>query len=864
MSHPDSRWPRAAADVKAGVESTSASAAGWRWHLLAAAALLASAPLNMWGWVESDVIPYGEYAGYITAVEQLRDNLARYGRMPSWLPDQLGGVSHFTSDFKEYVALPFFLWFGSTSGYAVVLAVARVLASLALYAIVATLFRSPAAGLIAGYAYGFGAIAAQRTTFSGHLDILLSYILLPLAFAVALKALRTKGRLWSVLLGVVVAVQLHTHYLPGLVCALMVGLLWIVRPWCTEGGGRMLTALSTRWRSIAPLALAAGIFALLAVSRIAWLVLDTPNHALHSPQRVERAREHYSIQSPFVLVNRTGWLSPWLEEHRPESLEISPEGSLFAQRMYLGAVALIAIGVGAILVRRVSAHRGWFAFFGVLFLLQYWLAMGSYPLLWQLARSFHWPASSDQWIGRSVLAGAALSVAIAGFLAARRRDDARTRRCARQLLWLAAVLAALTFSLFDVVQALLPPLRSMRAPAHFFDVAPFAFYAWFGVSLAAIAHALRGPLLRRACLLGIAALVVVDFWPSRGVYERGTPQAPLREFAKEMAEIEPGDPPVRIGMLLGQSLSNRTYSSLLAQASGAGTAWSWVAWQAGPHWHAYYYQFYLGLMQAPSDTSGAEQGATLARIGRIKYFLDEFLGPQRLSLPRPWRRIAANQYFALWEQPRVSAPALAAREYLLSVGATTQQDVMLGEVLAPVGGVVLSVSDPTHPDFDSLAEGAQLLYADPAVREALMPRAAQKLVAPAELRERARFVTRPPPEVRYERPAPEHIALHLDAGVSPAVAFVSESHHPWWRARVDGAPAPILRAMGAFMAVLVSPGEHRIDLEFRLPVLLRAAETLSRVAWLVVFVGLLADGTRRLRARRRARPPALGECMRGC
>jgi len=290
VSHPDPSRTGASAAVEAEAESTPCAAPGWRWHVIAAVALIAAAPLNMWGWVESDVIPYGEYAGYITAIEQLRDNLARYGRMPAWLPDQLGGVSHFTSDFKEYVALPFLLWFGSITGYALVLAVARVLAALALYAIVAMLLRSPVAALIAGYAYGFGAIAAHRTTFSGHLDILLSYILLPLAFVVALKALRTKGRTWSVLLGVVVAVQLHTHYLPGLVCALMVGLLWIVRPWCTTSGSRVLAALSARWRSIGPLALAAGVFALLAASQVAWLVLDTPNHALHRPLLVERAR----------------------------------------------------------------------------------------------------------------------------------------------------------------------------------------------------------------------------------------------------------------------------------------------------------------------------------------------------------------------------------------------------------------------------------------------------------------------------------------------------------------------------------------------------------------------------------------------
>jgi len=652
-------------------------------------------------------------------------------------------------------------------------------------------------------------------------------------------------------LGVLVAIQFNTHYLPGLVCALVVALLWIGRPWSPASDGDARVAAGDRWRAIGPLALSVGVFALLALSPMAWLALDAPNHALHDPELVELARENYRMKSPFVLMNRVGWLAPWLEQHRPESLEVGPKGSLFAQRSYLGAVALVVIIAGAAALRRAPVHRGWFAFFGTLFLLQYWLAMGSHPLLWQLARSFHWSASTEQWLARMLLTSAALSATAAGYLALRRRCDARARRSAVRLLWMAAVLAAVPLSLFTAAEALLPPLRSVRAPAHFFDLAPFAFYAWFGVALAAIVHALRHPLLRRACLLGVALLVVVDFWPSRGVYLRGAPLAPLRQFESAMAELELEEPPVRIGMVLHPSLSNRTYSSLLAQGSGAGSAWNWVAWQAGLHWHTYYHYVYQMLTRPranpPADVDG---GNVLARVGRIRYLLDEFLGPQRLTLPPPWKRIAANQRFALWEQPNVYPPAFAARDYLLSVGATDQQDVMLSAVLTPAGVVVLSAGEPDDPGFGILAHGATALYVDPSLRSSLPPPLARKLVAPAELRQRARRAARPLLDVGYERPAPEHIALRVDAGDRPAVAFVSESYHPWWRARVDGAPAPVERAIGTFMAVVVPSGEHRVDLEFSPPVALQAAEILSRVAWVAVLGGLLVHAVKRLRARR--------------
>jgi hypothetical protein len=252
----------------------------------------------------------------------------------------------------------------------------------------------------------------------------------------------------------------------------------------------------------------------------------------------------------------------------------------------------------------------------------------------------------------------------------------------------------------------------------------------------------------------------------------------------------------------------------------------------------------------PADVDG---GNVLARVGRIRYLLDEFLGPQRLTLPPPWRRIAANQRFALWEQPDVYPPAFAAREYVLSVGATDQQDVMLSAVLTPAGVVVLSAGDPDGPGFGILAHGATALYVDPALRPSLPPRLVRKLVAPAELRQRARRAASPLLDVGYERPAPEHIALRVDAGDRAAVAFVSESYHPWWRARVDGAPVPVERAIGTFMAVVVPSGEHRVDLEFIPPVALRAAAVLSRVAWVAVLGGLLVHAVKRLRARRHSR-----------
>ena len=44
--------------------------------------------------------------------------------------------------------------------------------------------------------------------------------------------------------------------------------------------------------------------------------------------------------------------------------------------------------------------------------------------------------------------------------------------------------------------------------------------------------------------------------------------------------------------------------------------------------------------------------------------------------------------------------------------------------------------------------------------------------------------------------------------------LLNDVWHPWWRAEVDGVPAPILKADVLFRAVQVEPGRHRIRFVF--------------------------------------------------
>jgi hypothetical protein len=70
-----------------------------------------------------------------------------------------------------------------------------------------------------------------------------------------------------------------------------------------------------------------------------------------------------------------------------------------------------------------------------------------------------------------------------------------------------------------------------------------------------------------------------------------------------------------------------------------------------------------------------------------------------------------------------------------------------------------------------------------------------------------------PGSVRLVSYAPTQVEVEAD---SPGGGWVvlNDVWYPWWRATVDGAPAPILKANVLFRAVAVPPGKHRVSFTF--------------------------------------------------
>ena len=168
--------------------------------------------------------------------------------------------------------------------------------------------------------------------------------------------------------------------------------------------------------------------------------------------------------------------------------------------------------------------RRWFQVFLLLFVFQWWMALGLHTLVAQLGRSFHWPEGLDFPIRALLSTGA--GVCLGWGVGLLREGGPRPRAELAFGLALAQVVAA--HSLFAILSALLPIFRGMRSPGHFFDLASFPFFAMLGVAVA------RGP--RRAPVSARAPLVLAlpRRWCSTTSDARRVRAPPRRRGARAM------------------------------------------------------------------------------------------------------------------------------------------------------------------------------------------------------------------------------------------------------------------------------------------------------------------------------------------
>jgi hypothetical protein len=557
---------------------------------------------------------------------------------------------------------------------------------------------------------------------------------------------------------------------------------------------------TTWWRraGAARVAAALGVTLVLAASTLAWLAADAGHHALLDPTVIERARLDYIQRSPFLLVNRADVLASWLKDHQPPGIDITVWDK---DTSYVGIVVLGTCLFAWPALRRRPELRGWARLGLAMSLFVYWLSLGERTLLWQLAWSFGVKPSELAWLRNALVFASVLCVAGAGAIRIARRARPAwrlARHRASTLLWIALALGVPAVPVWSAFAAVLPPFQVQRSPGHFFETLPFWLALAFAAALAALGRAIARPRRALAVVAAIGIATAIDFAPSARSFAAGDPMEKLESAAAKLRDLDDEGGTIRLA--IPQNLDPQV-SWILAQAP-IGQARNWLTWQAGRHWNRFFRQATRGYEQPVVMMPRIE----LMELARVRYFLV----PARKILRPPWRpkegwddldlSELAEGNLRLWELPAVGPAASAYRSY-------TRLEV------DPEGRVA---------DRIALEKITNSLLV-------IAPRGSWK--AP-----RRDPPGTPPFPVAYHRPSPEHIVLDVDAGEEPALIFVSESHHPWWRAAIDGRPGTLLRAQLTFMAVPVAAGAHHVDLRFVPPLWLRFVDRTSQLACVTLLL----------------------------
>jgi hypothetical protein len=698
----------------------------------------------MRAWFTLDLMPPGDFMGYAAVIAYVRDALLRYGRVPMWCSTCFGGTTYFVSSFKEYLAFPFAVGLGPALGTKAMFLLMKVLAASGMYLLHARLFGAPLAGLVAGYAYGFGACANHETE---HLDVPVSQVLFPLIFLAATGMLRERHAKWAVALGFLLACQLWNNMVQASVCVPMVALLAAVRPW-REAPGKETPPSGSQSR-VGLLLLVLLVFALVGGAHVAWLAADGGNHYLISPEESASGRLLYIERSPFLFLNRANWMARWLAGHQPPGLDIV---TIDGERRYLGVVALAVCLAGWFCVRARHSLRRWYQVGALLFLVQYWLALGPRTVLWQVARSFGWSGVLEGWVRIALTVGATASLAGALLLFVRDLAQRKSAGSFRVELLLGLALALLfpAYPLYELVRNGIPLAGRFfdlqRSPGHYFDVAPFSLYLVFGLSLAAIGDMVRhattdrrarrpDPRARRRApgakapsrwvsivadpswipVTMIGVLLVADFWPSTEAFRQGTPMESMRRAAQLLADLPGEDGTLRIVW----RPSFPPIESWLTTSSQAGPAWSWLFWQAGRYWVPY---LNAAAWRSGGGPTGDPGNAALPAIGRLKYFTT--LGK---DAPAPWTQRAVYQNFAVWEQPEVVPMASGYRSYVAFVGGPDEAALNLIPPLFGRNTLVVSPEARLSEVGPELIDAATFVHVEG--KEALSDEASRDLAA---------------------------------------------------------------------------------------------------------------------------------------
>jgi len=516
-------------------------------------------------------------------------------------------------------------------------------------------------------------------------------------------------------------------------------------------------------------ALGAGALAALLLSFAVLPVLVEQEHCtLIPPAEIAGENLASSLHNPLYPFDANRMLTGSLRHALPPRMQSN------AGVYYMGLVS-IALSLVALVTAKKASHRAPVALFLLLAAAAYWIACGVYSP-WETWARFLNEIVNDP-INASqvpafllVVAAAAVAVPVALVVLVRRR-----REQISEWLLVAVPLAAGLFLFgkpFVWLTKYVPLYANMRSPTWFVAVMPaFASAVLVGLASRAIAQRIRDANRRRLLYAAAGVFLLLDVLPYRSRLD--VDQLYAREFGD--SRVEPGAELQEVATFLDK----------------AGREGRWIT--ADP------YSPLGDALNVYTDRPTAWSWLHWSSAkGYGRYFEDRDEGVfVRFMDPAQVDRACAML-------------GVASVRYVLASPVYMRNSAVFGLPKAFAAGQWLVLENPHFLPFVQVYPRGEPAPAHLSV-------STMEQLTTAEVSN----LTRSPDEIAF--------AVNVD---EPALVVAAESWYPHWRAAVDGRPADLLAAEGAFLAVNVGAGRHDVKLT-------RTLAPVYRIGALLTVVGLV-------------------------
>jgi len=738
---------------------------------LAAALFLLCALVIGWPWLSGRVtIPWDAKAHFLPQVQFLARSLAD-GQSPAWAPFVFSGHPQIADPQALIFSPPFLVLALLDAAPGLRAADVTLLAMVAIGGLALMLwFRDQgwhwAGGLIAALAFCYGASMAWRIQ---HIGQVLSLAYLPVALLCLDRAMARASLLYGLATGLVAAAIVLGRDQVALLEVYLLAALVLWRILSAESPRRMLRT------SLPPLAAGAALTLLLIAVPVALTALLAEDSNRLSIDYVGAARGslHPALLLTLVMPDLFGAAGRMEDYWGPPSFAWPDTGLFIAQNMgvlYIGAVPLLLL-VAAAVRGQLWAHE--IRFFTCALAVTLLYALGWYTpvfrVLYALAPGvslYRRPADATFLIG-------GLGAILAGYAAHRLFRDPLAEPGRRTLVAAAcalAVAAALALALglrLDRLPRLGPPLA---AAALSFAAAGLAL-AWARPRIA------LKPLLAAALLAGVTAADLA--------YNNG-PSSATAQPPGMYEVLEPASANATVAILKSKVVADATRRDRV-ELAGLGFHWPNASLTHGLESTLGYNPLRLALYSA---ATGAEDHVGLPDQRRFSPLFPSYRST--LANLLGLRFIATG--VPVEEIDRTLAPGALPLVARTGDGYIYENPEALPRVLFATEG--------RRADFARLLADGNWPAVD--LRSTVLLE--EPPPAPAAPRRAG--------SVRIVRYGNTEIVLQTDSP-DGGWAVLNDVWHPWWRAEVDGRPAPVLRANVLFRAVAVPPGQHEVRLRFR-------------------------------------------------